>query len=174
MRILLIAMAILVTAGFVYFNHYQNEMMMAAMEANQPDPELEALAAELKAAGTVFVLITDESQEAVYNAVVENPGKTVFELGVSTEDRLHEIEVPSQDGQTTQRGSALIVFTREDAVWNEVSFRTDVPLYVLDHVRNHPDIHYVVLNPPTETTEHVPESIVLDPREISALYWRLK
>jgi hypothetical protein len=174
MRILLVAMVVVVTVGFVYFNDYQHEMMMESMEADAPDPRLEALASELRAVDTVFVLITDESQRAFHDAVVANPGKSVHELGVSTEDRLHAIEVASPDGRATLTVPALVVFTREEAVWNETSFRTDSPVYVLDYVRTHPEIDYLLLNPPPGITASVPDSAIVGPSDVAALYWRLQ
>lgn len=174
MRVLLVIMALLIMAGFVYLNDYQHDMMMESVDSNQPNPKLEAAAAELGAVDTVFVLVTKESQEAFRQAVVDNPGGNLHDLGVSTEDRVHDIEVPSSDGQTTQTAPALIVFTSEEAIWNDVALRTDSPLYVLDRVRLSQDINHILLNPPSGITDDVPESIVLDQKEVTKLFWRLK
>ena len=170
MRIVLVVLALLLMAGFIYLNDYQHDVMMEGMESSQPDPRLESLEARLGAIDTVFVLITDESQRALYDAAVENPGKTIHELGIATEDRVLEIQV-GDDGQTVL---ALVVFTHEDAVWNEVTFRTDAPVYVLDKVRRDTDISHIILDPPPGITEKVPESIVLDKRLVTTLFWRLK
>ena len=63
------------------------------MEANESDPRLDGIIAELASIEQVFVLVTDESQKAFHDAVVANPGKTISELGVTTEDRVHAIDV---------------------------------------------------------------------------------
>ena len=170
-----LGMAILSAAFFAYLNHYQNELMTQpprsqSIPSQERDPKLRELAETLSAIETVYVPITEESHEAVYNAALENPGKTIFELGVAAEDLPNEIEVLSPDGATQQRVSALIVFTSDHYLKPDVPFRTDTPRFVLEHVMRHPQFDYLVLNPRNEISQNVPEPIVLSAEDISTLY----
>ena len=159
--------------GIVYFNHYQHEMMMETMESNEPELELEDVEAELGSVDTVFVLITDESLEALRHAAGDGPGMTLLS-GVSAENRLFDIEVAGDDGRASETAPALVVFTRENLVWPGVSFRTDTPVYVLDYVRVSEDIDHILMNPPVGITADVPDSMVHDERETTTLFWRLR
>jgi hypothetical protein len=84
----------------------------------------------------------------------------------------YEIAIP--DGANHFRTvPALIVLTDPDYLAPEHAFRTDSPLWVLEYVRDHPELDYLVLNPRHESNQGDVEAIVLGPEQIEALIDRL-
>ena len=172
-NLVLVGLALAMTAGFVYLNDYQQDQLEMMQPRSDPRTrtvavDLRETAAMLRARDMVIVPVTRESQAAVARAARANPDAKVWELGVVLEDLTCEVRAEDASGRS-RPVAALVVLTEEADLSPGYSFRTDTPLGALEYVRDHHELDYLVLNPEHGSNQGYAAPLVLGPEDIEAL-----